>query len=93
MDGEDLRISQKTELGKEYSLPFQGFILSFALHPIPKSSKSFNFKYKVEERAKKSLEMVSLGEEEINIGEKRQIYAKGLERKPNSILDLKLTEI
>lgn len=93
VDGEDLKIAQKAELGKEYAHPFQGFILSFTIHPDPKSSKAFNLKYKVEERTEKSLDMVSMGVEEISMGQKRQIYAKGLEKKPNTILDIQLTEI
>ena len=88
-----MKIDQKAELGKEYSLPFHSFILSFTLHPDPKSSKAFNLKYKVEERTEKSLEMVSVGVEEIETGGKREIYAKGMGKKPHSILDLKLTEI
>lgn len=88
-----MKINQKSEMGKEYALPFLPFILSFTLHPDPKSSKAFNLKYKIEERTEKSLEMVSFGEEEMKIGGKRQIYAKGLGKKPHSIIDLKLTEI
>lgn len=93
IDGETMKLDQKTEIGREYSLPFNDFILSFTFHPDPKSSKAFNFRYKVEERTSKKLEMVSLGEEDIKVGEKREIYAKGLEKKPHSIIDLKLSEI
>lgn len=93
IDGETLKIDQQAKLGQEYSLPFQSFILSLTLHPDPKSSKAFNLKYKVEERMEKSLEMVSAGVEEISVGDEREIYAKGLGKKPHSILDLKLKEI
>jgi hypothetical protein len=93
VDGETMKIDQKTVMGQEYSMPFNNFILSFTFHPNPKSAKAFNFRYKVEERSASKLEMVSLGEDDIRIGQKRQIYAKGLEKKPHSIIDLKINEI
>lgn len=93
IDGEDLKIDQKVELGREYAIPIQSFILNFALHPDPKSSKSYVLSYRVQERSQRALDLVSSGEEEIDFGDKRQIYAKGIGKKPHSILDLKLLEI
>lgn len=92
VDGEVFKFNQKVEHKKEYLFPFGNFILKFTLYPQDK--KNTMMRYVVQEKQGLKLLTVTMGEEE-NIKEnvKRDIFAKGEEGQPNSIITVKLRNI
>lgn len=93
VDGETYKIDQKVDLGKDYSVPMGSFIFGFKVLTHEKEKNKFLFVYKLQERKAKSLETVTQGEEEIDQVRSHEIFAKGEEKQPNSIITIKLKDI
>lgn len=92
VDGETWKINQKFEHNKEYIFPAGNFIVKLTI--IPEGKKTSTLKYIVHEKKGTNLILVTKGEEDaIKEGEQRDIYAKGVEGQPNSIITIKLTNI
>lgn len=92
VDGETWKINNKFDHGKDYSFPMGTFILTLKLRT--EKDKTQTLIYKVQEKKGINLTLVNEGEEEaIKVGETREVYAKGKEGQPNSIIIVKLTEI
>lgn len=91
VDGETWKLNQKVEHNKEYILPMGSFILKFTIKPGDK--KFHNVKYVIEEKKDQKLILVSKGEEDIEENRSNDIFAKGEEGQPNSILTIKLNHI
>ncbi len=90
VDGETWKINQKFEHNKEYIFPMGTFILKLTIKP----GKTQTLVYVVQEKKGTNLTLVTKGEEEeIKVGESRDIYAKGENSQPNSIITVKLTNI
>lgn len=92
VDGETFKFNQKVEHKKEYAFPLGNFILRFTLNPVDKVNTTMN--YIVEDKKNLKLVLITKGEEE-GIKEKvsRDIFAKGEEGQPNSIITIKLRKI
>jgi hypothetical protein len=92
IDGETFKINHKIDDGKDYSFPFKTFILSLNLRTEKDQSKTLV--YKIQEKKGISLFLVSEGEEEaIKVGESKDVYAKGKEGQPNSIITVRFKDI
>lgn len=91
VDGETWKINQKIDHNKEYSLPMGTFILN--LKVVPMKGGMNNLIYSAHEKKGTKLTLVTKGEEEIKENTDREIYAKGEEGQPNSIITIKLTDI
>lgn len=92
VDGETWKINNKFEHNKEYIMPAGNFIVKLTLKPEEKNMSKLT--YVVHEKKGTTLSLVTEGEEEaIKEGETRDIYAKGKEGQPNSIITVKLTNI
>lgn len=90
VDGETWKINQKFEHNKEYVFPMGTFILKLLIKP----GKTQTLNYVVQEKKGTSLTLITQGsEDDIKVGESRDIYAKGEEGQPNSIITVKLTNI
>lgn len=92
IDGETFKFGQKVEHKKEYLFPLGNFILKFTL--TPQDKKTTSIRYVIQEKKGIKLHLITKGEEE-NLKEnvKRDIFARGEESQPNSILTLKLINI
>ena len=92
VDGETFKFTQKIEHKKEYLFPLGNFILKLTL--TPQDKKKTSVKYLVQEKKGIKLDLVTKGDEE-NLKEniKRDIFARGEEGQPNSIITLKLINI
>jgi hypothetical protein len=93
IDGEDYKFQQKIDHDKKYSLHLGSYILNLKLIKNKNKNKTINFEYKLEERKEKKLIIITQGEEEIAINVKKEIYAKGEENQPHSIITLKLSPL
>lgn len=93
IDGETFPFHQKVEANKPYLVPAGQFHLTFSLHALPKKKKQFAVRYKIEERKASRLTLVSEGEEDLLVGTKKEIFAKGEEGHPNSIITIKVIDI
>lgn len=92
IDGETFKFNQKVEHKKEYLFPLGNFILKFSLYPVDK--KNTTLKYVVEEKKDMRLQLITKGEEEnIKLNKARDIFAKGEEGQPNSIITVVLRNI
>lgn len=92
VDGESWKINNKFEHNKEYIMPAGNFIVKLTLKPEGKDLSQLS--YVVHEKKGTNLILVTKGEEEaIKEGEQRDIFAKGEEGQPNSIITVKLTNI
>lgn len=91
VDGETYKFHQKVEHDKDYKFPGAHFILSMKLKKIDK--KNSEITYKIEEKKGLKLVLITEGEDEVIVGNNKEIYAKGEEGQPNSIIILKLTDI
>lgn len=91
VDGETYKINQKFVHNKEYSLPMGSFI--FSLKIVPGKSKTHEIKYKLVEKKKLSLVLITQGDDEITEKTQKEIFAKGEEGQPNSIITIKITDI
>lgn len=92
VDGDTWKINNKFNHGQEYSFPMGTFILTMKIKS--EKDKTQTLVYKVQEKKGTTLTLVTEGEEEaIKVGEARDVYAKGKEGQPNSIITVKLTDI
>lgn len=91
VDGETYKINQKFVHEKEYSLPMGSFI--FSLKIIPGKNKTHELQYKLVEKKKLNLVLITQGEEEITEKTQKEIFAKGEEGQPHSIITIKITNI
>ena len=92
VDGETWKFNQKFDHNKEYSFPMGTFILNLKLVPLKGGMSTLV--YSASEKKGTKLTLVTKGEEEeIKPGTEREIYAKGEEGQPNSIITIKLTNI
>lgn len=91
VDGETWKIEQKFDHDKEYSFPMGTFILNLT---IKKGKKTDHIvKYIVQEKKGSVLVLVTKGEEEVQENKPNEIFAKGEQGQPNSIISLKLKHI
>lgn len=92
VDGESWKIDQKFDYDKEYLFPMGSFILKLMLKK--GQANTSNLAYTVQEKKGTSLTLVTKGiEEDIKEKEKRDIFAKGEEGQPNSIISIRLISI
>lgn len=91
VDGETWKINQKFEHDKDYMFPMGEFILKLNIGAT--KNKKNNLQYYVQEKKGTTLTLVTKGEEEIEIEKTKEIFAKGEEGQPNSILILKMINI
>ena len=91
VDGETFKFNQKIEHNKEYKFPNSNFILSMTVKPISKVNSLVT--YKIEEKKGLKLTVITKGEEEIKSDKHNDIFAKGEEGQPNSIISIKLNKI
>lgn len=92
VDGETFKVNQKIVHGKDYSFPMGNWILTLSATPI-KGSKNNLVKYQVQEKKGTALTLVTKGEEEVKDGVEEDVYAKGEEGQPNTIITLRLKHI
>lgn len=92
VDGETWKFENKVEHNKEYIFPVGNYHVKLTFRPQDK--KLVTLTYAVEERKDKKLVLITKGEEvDLKAGEHRDIFAKGEEGQPNSIITVKLTNI
>ncbi len=91
VDGETYKFSQKIDHNKEYKFPGSNFILTFTLKPMDK--KNTQITYKIEEKKAQKLVLITKGDDELSHGKENELYAKGEEGQPNSIITIKLVDI
>jgi hypothetical protein len=92
VDGDSWKINNKFDHNRDYSFPMGTFILTMKIRT--EEDKTQTLVYKVQEKKGTTLILVTEGEEEaIKAGESRDVYAKGKEGQPNSIITVKLTNI
>ncbi len=94
IDGETYKLNQKVDHDKEYIVPMGTFIFKMTVS-ISKENKNLkNMKYVVQEKKGTNLILVTMGEEEdIEVGKTKEIYAKGEEGQPHTVMTIKLTDI
>jgi hypothetical protein len=91
-DGEVWKFNQKIEHNKEYIIPAGEFAVHLVL--VEKNKKPDILKYEIKQKKGLKLELISKGEEEeLELNKVRDIFAKGEEGKPNSIITIKLSKI
>lgn len=91
IDGETYKFSQKIDHNKEYKIGGGVFILSFTVKELNKTNSEV--KYKIEEKKGTKLTLVTFGSEEVENKKSNDIFAKGEEGQPNTIITVKLTDI
>lgn len=92
VDGETWKLNNKFEHNKEYIFPMGTFIVKLTMKP-GKDQKQ-TLLYTVQEKKGATLTLVTQGEERgIKVGRDTEIFAKGEEGQPNSIITVKLTNI
>lgn len=92
VDGETWKIDNKIEHNKEHIFPAGTFIVKLTVKPQDKKLNTLS--WVVHEKKGNSLVLVTKGDEEdIEAGKTREIYAKGEEGQPNSIIIVKLKEL
>jgi len=91
IDGDVFKIQHKTDHDKDYTQALGPYILNFKLKK--DQNKSINFIYRLDEKKNQKLVLITQGEEEISLGVNKEIYAKGEENQPHSIITLKLNSI
>lgn len=91
VDGETFKFNQKFDHGKEYSFPMGSFILNLTLNT--GKGKNHTVRYAVFEKKGVKLNLVTKGDDEVTEDTKKEIFAKGEENQPNTILTLNLKHI
>ena len=91
IDGETFKFSQKFEHGKEYSFPMGSLILNLSFNT--GKQKIHTLSYAVFEKKGLKLNFITKGDEEVTENTTKEIFAKGEENQPNSILTLNLKHI
>lgn len=90
VDGETYKLDFKADHGKEYIFPMGVFIYKMTVDKGKEKGKQL-VKYVLQEKKKTALTLITKGEEEVSEGKSEDIYAKGEEGQPNSIITIKLT--
>ncbi len=94
IDGETWKMSSKIEHDKEYIFPMGPFIFKLTVFQDKTIKNLQSVKYVVQEKKGTTLSLVTSGEEEeVEAGKSKEIYAKGEEGQPHSLIILKLTDI
>lgn len=93
VDGETFKIDQKLEHDKQYTLPMGSFIFNLKLTKFKDSKTKHHVKFSLHEKKGTKLILVTDGEEDLEETKSRELYAKGKEGQPNSIINFKLTNI
>lgn len=91
VDGETYKLHQKVDHNKEYMVPMGNFIFKFTIKPGKK--KIHDIKYVLQEKKGIKLTLVTQGEDEVIEGGSKEIFAKGEEGQPHSLITLKLRHI
>jgi hypothetical protein len=91
IDGETWKINQKFDHHKEYAFPMGSFILKLTLKPAKENDPTLVFT--LHEKKGTTLNLVTKGEEKIKVGKTKDIYARGEQNQPHSIITIKLTHI
>jgi hypothetical protein len=91
IDGESYKFNQKFDHGKEYSFPMGSFILNLTIDT--GKNKTHVIKYTVFEKKGIKLNLVTKDDDEVTEGSLKEIFAKGEEGQPNTIITLKLNNI
>lgn len=91
VDGETFKLNQKFVHDKAYSFPMGSFILNLSIHP--RKNGNNIVKYSLNEKKGTTLVLVTKGEEEIKNDSSKDIFAKGEEGQPNSIITLRINHI
>jgi hypothetical protein len=91
VDGELFKFNQKCDHAKNYSFPLGNFILNMTVDPA--KGKTHPVTYSVFEKKGVKLTLVTKGDDELTEGAAKEIYAKGEENQPNTIIILKLNNI
>lgn len=92
VDGETWKIDNKVEHNKEHIFPAGNFIVKLTVKPQDKKLNTVS--WVVHEKKGNSLVLVTKGvEEDVVAGKTREIYAKGEEGQPNSIIIITLKDI
>ena len=91
IDGETFKFNQKCDQAKAYSFPLGTFILNMTVEP--GKGKVHTLKYSVFEKNGIKLTLVTKGDDEVTEGSTKEIFAKGEENQPNTIIILKLKNI
>jgi hypothetical protein len=90
VDGETWKFNQKIKHNMEYIFPLGPYIFKMTM----KAGKTQTLVYVVQEKKGTKLTLITEGEEEqIKVGESKDIFAKGVKDQPNSIITVKLTNI
>lgn len=91
IDGETYTFNQKIDHDKEYSFPMGSFILNLTV--ASGKSKTHVVKYSVFEKKGIKLILITKDEDEVTEGTLKEVYAKGEDGQPNTIITLKLNNI
>lgn len=91
VDGETWKINQKFDHNKEYSFPMGTFILNMSI--LPGGKNKHKLKYSLIEKKGLTHTSVTKGEDLIQEKETKEIFAKGEEGQPHSIITIKITHI
>lgn len=91
VDGESWKINQKFIHNKDYSFPMGTFILTLSIKPGEKNNHQL--KYSLMEKKGITQVLVTKGEDVVSEKETEEIFAKGVEGQPNSIITIKITNI
>lgn len=90
IDGETWKFEKKIEHNKEYVFPLGTFIFKMTLKPEKQDQNTLVFV--IQEKKGSLITEVTEGEEEIKTGENRELYAKGKEGQPGSIITIKVSK-
>lgn len=91
VDGEVWKINQKINHDKEYGFPMGPFIYKMTISK--GEGKKHKVVYKLEEKKGLKLELITFGSDEVEPGNRREIFAKGEKGQPNTIITLKIQDI
>lgn len=94
IDGETYKLNQKVDHDKEYIIPMGSFIFKMTVLTNKENKKFKDIKYAVQEKKGTNLILVTKGEEkEIEVGKTKEIYAKGEDGQPHTVLTINLLDI
>ncbi len=91
VDGETWKINQKFDHDKDYMFSMGTFILKLRIGAT--KNKKNSLQYSVQEKKGTTLGLITKGEEDIEVDKTKEIFAKGEEGQPNSILTIKMIHI
>ncbi len=94
IDGETWKINSKIDHDKEYIFPMGVFILKLMITRDQSNKKFHTINYAIHEKKGASVLPITIGEEEeVELDKSKQIYAKGGEGRPHSIITIKLKDL